>query len=482
MARINNPQPDRETTLSYIKVAYFITRIFPFFLTVYILFRISLNLFNDSPWYDEAMQFWISFGSNPDSLNLNGGIWEVVKLNQLFNHDPGGFSIILHLWLKFSQDLCWIRILPLLFFLASVFTTFLTVHFVFKNKFLSFICALIPFLSDTLIYFSTEIRAYSMECLCCSFGILAICETQKQKSLLQILGYTLVICLLATSRYSAMVLGALVILVISLSWFRNQKHGAVCRVLVMIVPFLLFATMTYLYSLSLQNPFVKTPSYVDLSVEINFFNIIIFLTPPACLVLFSRSKDRRLFTISLFVTLLNFTFLILALLEIHPADIKSKYCIGMLWGNLSFFIIILAKFLSSVSHHLGSSMAICIVGIGILLQHNSLSMRANQNFFDAEELCKLYDKKIYVDRGLSPIVKYLTTFGVAKKCEVTNKNDFFYQKQTTHALDSDGNFLGMSEQKSQDFSPFDVLIVSDSIINDESSNWENTSNHFYHQN
>ena len=109
------------------------------------------------------------------------------------------------------------------------------------------------------------------------------------------------------------------------------------------------------------------------------------------------------------------------------------------------------KILSSVSHHLVSSMAICIVGFGILLQHNSLSMRANQNFFDTEELCKLYDKKIYVDRGLSPIVKYLTTFGVVKKWEVTNKNDFFYQKQTTHALDSDGNFHGISEQKAKIF-------------------------------
>lgn len=367
-------------------------------------------------------------------------------------------------------------------FLGSIIVVFLTIQSLFKDKHISFICALIPFLSDTLLYFSTEIRAYSMECLCSSFAILAICTLNQQKSLCKIFLFSIMLSFLMTSRYSAMILGALVILVISLSWFRNQQKGAVYSVLVMIVPFVLFATMTYLFSLRLQNPFVKTPSYVDLSVEIDLLNIIIFLTPPACLVLFSRSKDQIFFAISLFVTLLNFTFLILALLEIHPADIKSKYCIGMLWGNLSLFIIILAKFLSSVSHHLRTSMAICIVGFGILLQHNSLSMRANQNFFDAEELCKLYDKKIYVDRGLSPIVKYLTTFGVAKKWEVTNKNDFFYQKQTTHILDSDGNFLGISEQKSQDFSPFDVLILSHSIINDESSNWENTSNHLYLRN
>ena len=155
-------------------------------------------------------------------------------------------------------------------FVASVFTVFLTIQFLFKNKILSFICALIPFLSDTLIYFSTEIRAYSMECFCCSFGILAICTTQKQKNLRQILGYALTISILMTSRYSAMIIAALVILVISWSWFRYQKNRFIERVLVMIVPFILIGTMTYFFSLSLQNPLVKTPSYVDLSLEIDF--------------------------------------------------------------------------------------------------------------------------------------------------------------------------------------------------------------------
>ena len=138
--------------------------------------------------------------------------------------------------------------------------------------------------------------------------------------------------------------------------------------------------------------------------------------------------------------------------------------------------------MSSVSHHLGSSIAIAAVGFGILLQHNSLSMRSGQNFFDAEELCKLSDKKVYVDRVLGPIVKYLTTFGEAKKCESTEKNEFFFQKQTTHALDSDGHFVGNTEQESLDFSPFDVLIVSDSIFNDGFSKWENTSKYFYIRN
>ena len=133
LAPIVNSQLNLGFVFSNVHITFFFTRIFPLLLTVYILFRISLNLFNESLWYDEAMQFWISFGSSSDSLKLNSGIWEVVKLNQLYNHDPGGFSIILHLWLKFSQDLHWIRLLPLLFFVASVFTVFLTIQFLFKK-------------------------------------------------------------------------------------------------------------------------------------------------------------------------------------------------------------------------------------------------------------------------------------------------------------------------------------------------------------
>ena len=469
-------------TSSSFPQTFFWGRLLPCILTIYVLFRISLNLYNDSPWYDEAMQIWISFGCNPDNITKNNGVVEVIKLNQLFNHDPGGFSLLLHLWLKISHDMQWIRLLPLLFFMGSVFVVFLTIQSLFKDKLISFICSLIPFLFDTLLYFSTEIRAYSMECLCYSFAILSICTMHDKKNLGKLHCFSLALCFLMTSRYSAMIGSYLSMFVITLGWLIHNKSKPVVKASFMIVPYVIFTVLIYFFSLSLQNPSVKTPSYVDLSPQIDILHIIIFLTSPCCLFFFARSSDRRLFFVSLYVTLLNFSFLSLALFEIHPADIRSKYCIGLLWGNLVFFVLLLAKLLSSINHHYFSTITLGAVGIGIFLQHNSLSIRAGQDFFDTEKLCKLSGKKIYVDRTLSPTVKYLMTFGEARKWKSSEKNNISFQKQIHHTLGADSQFLESGKLENPEWSGYDVLIVSDPIINENGSIWKKNSNYIYLRN
>lgn len=480
--RMNNSGTNWGIAFSSFRITSFFTRLLPIVLTIYILFRISLNLINESLWYDEAIQFWISFGCNPDQIKMNNGLEEVIYLNQKFNHDPGGFSLFLHFWLKISQDLKWIRILPLLFFLASVVTIFFIIKTLFKDKLLSFICALIPFLFDTLLYFSTEIRAYSMECLCSSAAVLAICHVHQQKCLSKILLSSIILCILMTSRYSAMITCALSILVITTSWLRPVRPSSLLRVSAMILPFILLAVIIYIFSLSLQNPSIKTPSYVDLGFKIDVLNVMILLIPPCSLFLFHRSDDRRIFAVVLYVTLLNFTFLILALLEIHPLDIESKYCIGVLWANLVFYILLFAKVLNIVSHRSRFTIALCTIGCGILLQHKSLSMRFEQNFFDPQELCKLSGKKIYVDRSLSPTLKYLTTFGSATKWKTLEENEIFFQKQNYHTLGFDRLFLGNDNIEKLDLSPYDLLITPESIINDDISSWMKVSNYVYQKN
>ena len=477
-----NSKTNWGVAFSSFRITSFFIRLLPIILTLYILFRISLNLINESLWYDEAMQFWISFGCNPDQIKINNGLDEVIDLNQKFNHDPGGFSLLLHFWLNISQELKWIRLLPLLFFLGSIIVVFLTIQSLFKDKRISFICALIPFLSDTLLYFSTEIRAYSMECLCSSFAILAICTLNQQKSLCKILLCSIMLSFLMTSRYSAMITSALSMIVIISSWSTKLRPNFFVRVSFMIIPFILIASTAYLFSLSLQNPSIKTPSYVDLSFEFNILNLIIFFIPLGCIVFFDRSDDRRIFYVSIYVTLLNLTFVALALLEIHPADLWSKYCVGLLFGNIVLYIIVFAKVLSSNNDQKWSSIFLAVLALGILLQHNSLSMRANQNFFDPQELCKLSGKKIYVDRSLSPTLKYLTTFGSATKWKTLEENEIFFQKQNYHTLGSDRLFLRNDNIEKLDLSPYDLLITSESIINDDISSWVKVSNYVYQKN
>ena len=425
------------------------------------------------------MQFWISFGCNPDEITMNNGVVEVIKLNQQFNHDPGGFSLFLHVWAKVSQKIEWVRLLPLIFFIGSVFVLFFTVQNIFNGRLLAFICSMAPFLSDTLLYFSTEIRAYSMECLCSAFSILAVCILPKQQTFGKIITLSIILCILMTSRYSAMIEVSLAFFVISLHCFFSQQPGAKTKFVCMIAPYAIVVFWVYFYALSYQNPSIKTPSYIDSTFQIDGLNLFIFLIPLGCLLIFLYLKKQKLLGVTVYVNLLNFTFIVLALLDIHPADLRSKYCIGMLWVNLFFWVLLFAKLINSIKYEGKHVIALVIITLGILMQHRSLSMRKGQNFFDTDELCKLTEKKIYVDRTLSPTIKYLTSYGTANVWKEDIKNQISFQKQTPHILDSNGRMEATRKVENLDLSFFDIAITTDLISAKNSSDWMNYSKYFY---
>ena len=450
-------------------------------LACYILFGTSQNLLNHSPWYDEAMQFWISFGCEPDEITMSNGIVDVIKLNQRFNHDPGGFSLLLHIWLKISHGIVWIRVLPLLLFFGSIALVYLTVQSLFKDRLISFLCCLTPFLSDALLYYSTEIRAYSMECLCSSFAVMTVCLLPQKSEPKKIFWLSVALCLFMTSRYSAMIQVAFAMLVVALVWFYRYKSKAVKKVLLMLIPFCAFSGLIFFFSLNLQNPSAKIPNYVDLSFQFDVLNAIVFFTPPILLLFFFRIKEERLFSVSLYVTFLNFGFLSLAALEMHPAEIRSKYCIGMLFGNLFFYTLIFGRLLNSFKHPTKHAIALTVVSTAIFLQHGALRMRHEQDFFDTEELSKLSHKKVYIHQSLAPVVRFLLTFGEARDWGIDRKNDLYYQKQTSHVIGPDGLFLRDHRNKNSkvDFSAYDILITSNQISSDSTSQWMKKSNHFY---
>ncbi|MCZ7600707.1 MAG: hypothetical protein M5U09_27350 [Gammaproteobacteria bacterium] len=60
------------------------------------------NLAYAGMWYDEAVQFWIARGLSPFAppLQAAGGIADAVRLNAVFNLDPGGFTLLVYIWSK----------------------------------------------------------------------------------------------------------------------------------------------------------------------------------------------------------------------------------------------------------------------------------------------------------------------------------------------------------------------------------------------
>jgi hypothetical protein len=106
-------------------------------------------------------------------------------------------------------------------------------------------------------------------------------------------------------------------------------------------------------------------------------------------------------------------------------------------------------------------------------------MRKGQDFLDTKELCKLYEKKIYVDETLSPTLKYLTTCGTAKVWKKDINNQISFQKQSPHVLDSNGHMEVTKKVENLDLSFFDIVITTNPISLKNTSDWKNYSNYFY---
>jgi len=94
-----------------------------FYLIIYLLVYVFFALLSPYFWFDEAGQIYMSLGLNhfsPPNSPL-GSIGDVILNNNKYNLDPGGFSVILFVWLKASTNYIWVRILPYLFFIISIF-------------------------------------------------------------------------------------------------------------------------------------------------------------------------------------------------------------------------------------------------------------------------------------------------------------------------------------------------------------------------
>src|SRR5262249_18868417 len=125
----------------------------------------SWHLSRTAFWYDESMQFWMSLGGDAfgPPQSLPGGFRDVVHQNALTNLAPGGFTIIMWLWLKFATSVVWQRALPFFFFLFGM--TCLAWMGWTRRRSLPFVVfsSLIPACDPLLLDYASEVRAYSME-------------------------------------------------------------------------------------------------------------------------------------------------------------------------------------------------------------------------------------------------------------------------------------------------------------------------------
>lgn len=129
------------------------------------IFRL-INI-NQSLWLDEASQVLMS----QKSLNF-------IIFERSGDFHPPLSYLIYHFWLMLGSSEIWLRLLPLIFGVATVFIIYKLCQKLFTKK-IALISALLLATAPYHIYYSQEIRMYSMAAFFAAFSMLSLSYNKK---------------------------------------------------------------------------------------------------------------------------------------------------------------------------------------------------------------------------------------------------------------------------------------------------------------
>ena len=180
-------------------------------------------------WYDETMQFWMSRGTDgftAPGTDGDGRVRSVIRQNARGNLDPGGFSLLLHVWMRGGTAPWWLRSLPFGLFLAGLLAMGGLGWAWRRSVTFAVLGAAVPLGFPLLLYHATEVRAYTMEFAGVAVGCLLLHRLQAGASIprLAVLGTALAVFM--SSRYSYTIFAAAVCLVSAPSvWAGGERDG-----------------------------------------------------------------------------------------------------------------------------------------------------------------------------------------------------------------------------------------------------------------
>jgi hypothetical protein len=194
-------------------------------------------------WYDEAMQFWMSRGADAFAppYTAGGGIGQVIRQNARGNLDPGGFTLLLHAWMRSGTDVAWLRALPFGIFLGGLVAMARLAWAWRPSVAFAVLGAAVPLGYPLVVFHATEVRAYTMEFTGVVVGCLLLHRLQAGAgpATLALTGLTL--ALFMTSRYSySIFVGATCLAAIPVvrSCSRGDAGGRLRRILALGLPVL----------------------------------------------------------------------------------------------------------------------------------------------------------------------------------------------------------------------------------------------------
>lgn len=288
-------------------------------------------LWSNYLWFDEAGQYYISKGLNHKVPPFvpNGNMSEMILNNNLFNLDPGGFSLLLRLFITICDTLWFIRLLPLSFFILCLYFFRKSLIINGLNSKVSTIITLFLFLIPNFFSKSIELRAYSMEMLLtvsCVYFLIEITKAKKIRAA-RLIQMSIMIGLTMTSRYSAIITAICFTAVMishlitdNISWSKKIKN----IVYISSVPFII-GILIYIISLKNQNPDLNSVSYSNYLKNNPWslfqFSNILFFTILICTSYFGYKRDKKV--LINYLLIINFIFMTLSFMGVYPWDLND---------------------------------------------------------------------------------------------------------------------------------------------------------------
>ena len=352
-------------------------------------------------WYDESLQFFLSRGIDQFSelFTLPGDIVQVVDKNIKYNMDPGGFSILLHIWQKLSLNILWIRLLPAIFFLLFIFYFGKIFYQLFNNVKFSLYISLIPFFLPNLAPLIVLLRAYSMEALGVILSVSFLIKLQKNISIKNLLVYSMILSILISSRYSLLLLVFIQanFVIYEILMKKSKFKNKVYQLFAYSSPLFFSVTLIYIFTLNHQNPdldhgqgympfLANDPLIFFRGINLIYSMILIFIS---FFYYTMKTKINKSFRVLLLFTLVsNLFFILLSLINIHPwslhAPTRLNVCfIPTLISFISIIYCMTKDYLSFIfSGKLSSyfpSLAIFTILIYFLLLNNKMEFNWRRN-------------------------------------------------------------------------------------------------------
>jgi len=460
-----------------------------------LVYTTGKNITANSLSYDESVQFWISKGISPDAElgTKEGGIKEVIWNNRNYNLDPGGFSVLLHFWLKISNEQIWMRLLPFLFWFGIIWGVYSILFSLSKNLNFSILGAILLMLYPVFVNTGFEIRAFSMAGFGSVMGVKALLSINNKKSLSYVGLWGLLLGVLMTSRYAIIPLLLVISLFIMFEIFRssaNIKSKAV-SIIAFGIPLLISFMAIYFLSMFDQNKYAEPLHYIpylskDATLLFSYPSILILfslLLITVLILLSSRLLIQKEIVLIWKFTLIYFLFVIaLSFLGIHPWQPFHLRGVSLLLTLFLSLILIFYILVSKITFVRIELLTLCFTLFLAFANRYKLQDKLgskNNAVKDIIELSLTNNEKVLVDMKESPHLKYHLTYGelVLKRDELIKHLHFtLYKKHQFHGNHETLETFYKNFYTQEKLSEFDFIISPVFEWMESAENWEKVPN------